>query len=49
MDVKGKVIVVTGASRGLGLSISLALAAKGASLALVDLDEATLADAAKLC
>ncbi len=49
MDLKGKVIVVTGASRGLGLSISLALAAKGARLALVDLDEATLADAAKLC
>ncbi len=49
MDLKGKVIVVTGASRGLGLSISLAFAAKGARLALVDLDEATLADAAKLC
>ncbi len=49
MDLKGKVIVVTGASRGLGLSISLAFAAKGAKLALVDLDEATLADAAKLC
>ncbi len=49
MDLKEKVIVVTGASRGLGLSISLALAAKGARLALVDLDEATLADAAKLC
>lgn len=49
MDIKGKVIVVTGASRGLGLSISLALAAKGAKLALVDLDETTLAHAAKLC
>ena len=49
MDLKGKVIVVTGASRGLGLSISRAFAAKGARLALVDLDEATLADAAKLC
>jgi 3-oxoacyl-[acyl-carrier protein] reductase len=49
MDIKGKVIVVTGASRGLGLNISLALAAKGAKLALVDLDEEMLVNAAKLC
>lgn len=49
MDIKGKVIVVTGASRGLGLNISLALAAKGAKLALVDLDEEMLVHAAKLC
>ncbi|ASJ72255.1 SDR family oxidoreductase [Granulosicoccus antarcticus] len=49
MDLKGKVIVVTGAGRGLGLSMSQAFAAKGAKLALVDLDEAALADAAKLC
>lgn len=49
MDLKGKVIVVTGAGRGLGLTISQALAAKGARLALVDLDEGHLAEAAKLC
>lgn len=49
MDLKGKVIVVTGAGQGLGLTTSLALAAKGASLALVDLDENHLANAVKLC
>ena len=49
MDLKGKVIVVTGAGQGLGLTTSLALAAKGASLALVDLDEDHLANAVKLC
>lgn len=49
MDLNGKVVVVTGASRGLGLSISLSLVAKGAKIALVDLDEASLADAVKQC
>lgn len=49
MDLKGKVIVVTGAGQGLGLTTSLALAAKGANLALVDLDEGHLANAIKLC
>jgi len=34
----GKVAVVTGASRGIGRSISLALAAKGAKIVAVDLD-----------
>lgn len=49
MDLKGKVIVVTGAGQGLGLTTSLALAAKGANLALVDLDEGHLAEAKRLC
>ncbi|MGQ7847345.1 SDR family oxidoreductase [Granulosicoccus sp. 3-233] len=49
MELKGKVIVVTGAGQGLGLNTSLALAARGASLALVDLDEEHLANAVKLC
>jgi 3-oxoacyl-[acyl-carrier protein] reductase len=35
---KGKVAVVTGASRGIGRSISLALAAQGAKIVAVDLD-----------
>jgi 3-oxoacyl-[acyl-carrier protein] reductase len=39
---KGKIAVVTGASRGIGKAISLALASKGASLVAVDIDrEAT--------
>jgi len=49
MDLNGKVIVVTGASRGLGLSISCELASKGANLALVDLDFAELTTAVQSC
>ncbi len=49
MNIKDKVIVVTGASSGLGLSLSKAFAARGAKLALVDIDETRLHEAAKLC
>jgi len=38
--VEGKVAIVTGASRGIGRSISLALAAQGAKIVAVDIDPA---------
>ena len=41
-QLSGKVAVVTGASRGLGRQMSAALAAAGASLALVGRDAAAL-------
>lgn len=43
MDLDGKTILVTGAARGLGAAIARDLAASGARLALLDLDEASLA------
>lgn len=38
MDLNGKTIVITGAARGLGAAMAKALAARGANLALADLD-----------
>jgi 3-oxoacyl-[acyl-carrier protein] reductase len=38
VDVRGKTIVVTGAGRGIGRSLALHFAAKGARLALLDLN-----------
>jgi NAD(P)-dependent dehydrogenase (short-subunit alcohol dehydrogenase family) len=42
----GRVALITGASRGLGLAIAHALSAEGAHVALVARDESALADAA---
>ncbi|HVK99069.1 MAG TPA: SDR family oxidoreductase [Dongiaceae bacterium] len=39
MDLKNKVVVITGSGRGLGRGMALAFAAKGANVAVVDLNE----------
>jgi len=49
MNLKDKVVVVTGGGQGLGRSIALALAAKGAKLALFDLNYEKLQEAVELC
>jgi len=49
MDLKGKVIVITGGAQGLGRSMAEAFAAKGAKLALVDLNADRLAEAVSAC
>ena len=49
MELKGKVILVTGAARGLGAAIAKGVADKSGDLALVDLDAATLADTQRAC
>ena len=49
MDLRDKVIVITGAAQGLGEKIAEALAAEGVNLALVDVDEADLKKTVDLC
>lgn len=49
MDLKNKVVVITGGGQGLGRSMALELAARGAQLALVDLNQAKLDEAVALC
>lgn len=48
MKIEGKVIVVTGAGSGIGRAVVLALLAKGASVAAVDINAANLAETAQL-
>lgn len=49
MDLKSKVIAITGGGQGLGRSMALVLAAKGAKLALIDLNQEKLDEAAQAC
>ncbi|WP_417579157.1 SDR family oxidoreductase [Nitrincola sp.] len=49
MDLKDKVVVVTGGGRGLGRAMALELAAKGAKLALADLNQQDLDDTIAQC
>lgn len=49
MDLRNKVIAITGGGQGLGRSMALALAAKGAQLALLDLNQTKLDEAVQLC
>lgn len=44
---QGRVAVITGAARGIGLGIATRMAQEGASIAVVDLDEAAAAEAAR--
>lgn len=48
MNVKNKVIVVTGGGSGMGRELVLNLLAKGAKVAAVDINEATLRETAEL-
>lgn len=49
MELRGKTILITGAGRGLGSAMAKRLAARGADLALLDLDEAGLGEVRDAC
>jgi NAD(P)-dependent dehydrogenase (short-subunit alcohol dehydrogenase family) len=46
-DLKERVAIVTGAGRGIGLAISKRLASAQASVAMIDVDERNLQEAAR--
>jgi len=48
MKVQGKTIVVTGGGSGMGRELTLLLLQKGAQVAAVDINEATLKETAAL-
>lgn len=49
MELKNKVIVITGAGRGIGRGLATFMAAKGANIAVVDLNEDDIATTVQLC
>ncbi|MBM4232493.1 MAG: SDR family oxidoreductase [Gammaproteobacteria bacterium] len=49
MQVKGKTVIITGGGRGIGREMAKAFAARGANLALFDLDRADLDETARQC
>ncbi|MDP6435861.1 MAG: SDR family oxidoreductase [Gammaproteobacteria bacterium] len=49
MELKDKVIVITGAARGLGAAMAQRLAGHGCKLALVDLDADSIAEVSAAC
>jgi 3-oxoacyl-[acyl-carrier protein] reductase len=49
VNLKDKLVAVTGGGRGIGRAVALAFAARGANLALLDLGEADLAQSKALC
>ena len=49
MDLRGKVIVITGAAQGLGQKMAEIVAGQGAKLALADVDHGRLQNTIRLC
>ena len=49
MKHKGRIAVVTGASRGIGKAIAIALAQEGCALGLMARTEETLSETARAC
>ena len=49
MNLRDKVIAITGGAQGLGLTMALGFAAKGAKLALIDLNQERLDEAVVQC
>ena len=49
MQIKDSVIIITGGGQGLGRSMGEYMAARGARLALVDLNQERLDEAAAAC
>ena len=49
MDVRGNTVLVTGAGRGIGRALATYFAAKGANLALLDMNDSDLEETAEVC